>query len=103
MVLWAISKSLLSRSRSVMSCQGASTYRTIGKGYGDRTNVLLPLPETGLLSFDLLGEALPELLLFLLEFGVIELLDLPLAELASLHLLLPVVLVVQFLRRRDEV
>ena len=61
--------------------------------------MLLPLPETSLLSFDLLGEALPELLLFLLEFGIVELLDLPLAELASLHLLLPVVLVVQCFRR----
>lgn len=68
-----------------------------------RTDVLLPLPETRLFSLDLLGEALPELLFLLLELGVVQLLDLGLAELPGLHLLLTVVLVVQILRRGDEV
>lgn len=67
------------------------------------THMLFPLPEAGLLGLDLLGELLPELLLLLLELGVVELLDLGLAELARLHLCLPVVLVVELLRRRDEV
>ena len=65
--------------------------------------MLFPLPEPGLLGLDLLREFLPECLLLLLEFGVVELLDLGLAKLASLHLLLPVVLVVELLRGRDEV
>jgi len=65
--------------------------------------MLLPLAETALLRLDLLGEALAQLLLLVLEFGVVALLDLGLAELARLHLLLPVVLVVRLLRRRDEV
>lgn len=65
--------------------------------------MLFPLPETRFFSLDLLGEAFPELLLFLFELGVVQLLDLGLAELAGLHLLLTVVLVVEILRRRDEV
>lgn len=55
--------------------------------------MLLPLPETSLLGLDLLGESLPQRLLLLLELGVVELLDLGLAVLPSLHLLLTVVLV----------
>lgn len=65
--------------------------------------MLLPLAETGFLGLDLLSEALAESLFLLLELGVVELLDLRLAELARLHLLLAVVLVVQLLRRRYEV
>ena len=65
--------------------------------------MLLPLPEPRLLGLDLLREALAKRLLFLLELGVVELLHLRLAELARLHLLLPVVLVVQLLSRGDQV
>lgn len=65
--------------------------------------MLFPLPEPSLLRLNLLSELLPERLLLLLELGVIELLDLGFAELARLHLLLPVVLIVQLLRRRDQV
>lgn len=68
-----------------------------------RADMLLPLPETRFFSLDLLGEALPELFLLLLELGVVQLLDLRLAELPGLHLLLAVVFVVQVLRRGDEV
>lgn len=62
-----------------------------------KTYVLLPLPEPRLLRLDLLGELLPQLLLLLLEFGVVQLLDLGLAEFARLHLCLPVVLVMKLL------
>ena len=65
--------------------------------------MLLPLPEPGLLRLDLLGEALPESLLLLLELGVLELAGLLLARLAHLHLRVAVVLVVELLSRRDEV
>lgn len=65
--------------------------------------MLLPLPEAGLLRLDLLREALPELLLFLLELGVVELLDLAFAILARLHLLLAVVLVVRLFGGGDKV
>ena len=67
------------------------------------THMLLPLPEAGLLRLDLLGEALAERLLLLLELGVLELARFLLPKLAHLHLRLPVVLVVHVLRRRDEV
>ena len=67
------------------------------------TYMLFPLSETGLLGLDLLGEALPELFLFLLEFGVVHLLDLWLSKLPRLHLLLSVVLVVELFGRRDQV
>lgn len=67
------------------------------------TNMLFPLPEARLLSLDLLGETLPELFFFLLELGVVQLLDLGLAELAGLHLLLAVVLVVEIFRGGNEV
>lgn len=65
--------------------------------------MLLPLPEPGLLRLDLLGEALPERLLLLFELGVLELARLLLPGLAHLHLRVAVVLVVQLLRRRDQV
>lgn len=65
--------------------------------------MLLPLSESRLLSLDLLGESLPELLLLLLELGVVQFLDLGLAELAGLHLLLAVVFVMRIFRRRDKV
>jgi len=61
-----------------------------------RSYVLFPLPKASLFRLDLLREMLPEVLLFLLELRVVELLDFALAELASLHLLLPVVLIVRF-------
>lgn len=69
----------------------------------DSTYVLFPLSEPRFLGLDLLGEPLPELLFLLLELGVVELLHLGLAKLAGLHLLLAVVLIVQLLRRGDEV
>ena len=67
------------------------------------TYVLLPLPEARLLGLDLLREPFPERLLLLLELGVLELARLLLAGLAHLHLRVAVVLVVQLLRRRDQV
>lgn len=70
---------------------------------GGTTYMLLPLTEACLLSLNLLGEALAELLLFLLELGVLELARLLLAKLACLHLGLTVVLIVQFLRHRNQV
>ena len=60
--------------------------------------MLLPLPEPSLFGLDLLSEPPPELLLFLLELGVVEFLDLRLPELPRLHLLLTVILVVRILR-----
>ncbi|KAI3485853.1 hypothetical protein L1887_50651 [Cichorium endivia] len=65
--------------------------------------VLLPLSEARLLELDLLGEALAQHLLLLLELGVVELLHLGLAKLARLHLRLAVVLVVLLLGGVDEV
>lgn len=65
--------------------------------------MLFPLSEPSLLCLDLFGEALPELLFLLLELGVLELARLLLAWLASLHLCLAVVLVMELLGRRDEV
>lgn len=73
-----------------------------GKGASE-TYVLFPLPESGLLRLDLLCEPLAQALLFLLELRVVQLLDLGLAELASLHLLLAVVLVVQLLGSVDKI
>ena len=67
------------------------------------THVLFPLPEASLLRLDLLGEPPAELLLLLLELGVVELLHLALAILARLHLLLAVILVVTLLSSRDKV
>jgi hypothetical protein len=61
--------------------------------------MLLPLSEAGFLRLDLLREALAQLLLLVLELGVVALLDLGLAELARLHLLLAIVLVVRLLSR----
>lgn len=63
----------------------------------------LPLTEARLLELDLLCEAAAQGLLLLAVLWVVELLDLWLTELASLHLLLPVVLVVSFLCRGDQV
>ena len=65
--------------------------------------MLLPLPEPGLLTLDLLGEAFAKGFLFFFEFGVIRLLHSRLAELPSLHLLLTVVLIVDVFGRRDQV
>lgn len=65
--------------------------------------LLLPLSETLLFHLDLLGESLPELLLFLLELGVIKLSGSRLAELACLHLLCAVDLIVRLFGRVDQV
>ena len=65
--------------------------------------LLLPLPEALLLDLDLFCEALAESLLLLLELGVVELPWAGLAELASLHLLGAVSLVVQLLCCVDKV
>ena len=65
--------------------------------------LLLPLPETLLLDLDLLGKALAKGLLFLLVLGVVELAGPGLAKLAGLHLLGTVGLVVEFLRRVDQI
>lgn len=65
--------------------------------------VLFPLPEARFLRLDLLGEPLAKRLLLLLELGVLELAWLLLPKLAHLHLRLPVVLVVELLRRGDQI
>ena len=65
--------------------------------------LLLPLSEPLLLNLDLLGKALSQSLLLLLELGVVELSGTGLAELAGLHLLGAVRLVMQLLGRVDEV
>jgi len=65
--------------------------------------LLLPLTETLLLDLDLLGETLSESLLLFLELGVVELSGTSLAELAGLHLLSTVSLVVQLLGGVDKV
>lgn len=68
-----------------------------------RNKLLLPLPEPLLLDLDLLGEALAQRLLLLLELGVVELAGTGLAEFARLHLLRAVGLVVQLLGGVDEI
>jgi len=65
--------------------------------------LLFPLPEPSLLLLDLLGEPLPQILLLLLELGVIELPRTSLTELASLHLLRTVGLVVLLFGGVDQV
>lgn len=59
--------------------------------------LLLPLSETALLDLDLLGEPLAQGLFLLLELGVVQLAGSGLAELAGLHLLGAVGLVVGLL------
>lgn len=68
-----------------------------------KTYVLLPLAETSLLGLDLLRETLAQSLLLLLELRIIKLLNLPLPKLARLHLLLPIILIMNLLRSRDEI
>jgi hypothetical protein len=65
--------------------------------------LLLPLSETALLDLDLLGEPLAQVLLLLLELGIVQLAGSGLAELASLHLLGTVSLVVRLLGRVDKI
>lgn len=65
--------------------------------------LLLPLAETLLFNLDLLGEALAERLFLLLVLGVVELTRSGFAELASLHLLGTVCLVVQLFSCVDQV
>ena len=65
--------------------------------------MLLPLPEARFLGLDLFGELFPEGLLFLLELGVVGLLDASLAEFASLHLLQAIVLVMRILGCADQI
>lgn len=65
--------------------------------------LLLPLSESLLLDLDLLGEALAQSLLLLLELGVVQLSGAGLAELARLHLLSAVSLVMQLLGGVDEI
>ena len=72
-------------------------------GQASATHVLLPLPEPRFLGLHLFRDPLPKRLLLLLELGVLELARLLLPKLAHLHLRLPVVLVVQFFRRGDQV
>lgn len=65
--------------------------------------LLLPLAETLLLDLDLLGETLAQVLFLLLELGVVQLAWAGLAELAGLHLLGTVGLVVRLLGGVDKV
>lgn len=59
--------------------------------------LLLPLSESLLFDLDLFGETLAQSLFLLLELGVVQLAGTGLAELASLHLLSTVSLVMQLL------
>ena len=69
-----------------------------------RDELLLPLSESLLLDLDLLGESLLRRALFLfLELGVVQLSWSSLAELAGLHLLGAVCLVVRFFGGVDEI
>lgn len=68
-----------------------------------RDKLLLPLSEALLFDLNLLCEAFAESFLFLLKFRVIQLAGTGLAELASLHLLSTVRLVMQFLGGVDEI
>lgn len=68
-----------------------------------RNELLLPLSESLLLHLDLLGESLPQGLLFLLELGVVQLPGTSLAELPRLHLLCTVGFVVLFLGGMDQI
>lgn len=65
--------------------------------------LLLPGSESLLLNLDLLGKALPQSLLLFLELGVVQLARSCLAELASLHLLAAVSLVVVLFGGVDQV
>jgi hypothetical protein len=65
--------------------------------------MLFPLSEPSFFCLNLLREPLPELLFFLFEFGIVKLLDLGFPELPGLHLLLTIVFVMAFFRRRNEV
>ena len=101
MVLCAISRSLLRRSRSAINCIIRQNRQR--KNVGESTHMLLPLSESRFLRLDLLRELLPELLFLFLELGVVQLLDFGFAKLPCLHLLLTIVLVVKLLTCRDEV
>ena len=68
---------------------------------GDK--LLLPLAEALFLDLDLLGKALAQVLFLLLELGVVQLAWTGLAELAGLHLLGTVGLIVRFLGGVNEV
>lgn len=65
--------------------------------------LLLPLSESLLLDLDLFGETLAQGLLFLLEFGVVQLAGTSFAKLARLHLLGAVSLVVQLFGCVNEI
>lgn len=64
---------------------------------------LLPLAETVLFNFDLLGKSLPQALFLLLEFRVVELSWSGFAKLPGLHLLGSVGLVVRLLRGVNQI
>lgn len=57
------------------------------------------MPESGFLGLDLLSKLPAELFFFLLKLGIFESLDFRFTKLARLHLLLPIVFIVEFLRR----
>ena len=61
------------------------------------------MSKPGFFTLNLLGELSAQLFLLLLELGVLKSLDFWFAKLACLHLLLPVVFVVELLRCRDQV
>ena len=65
--------------------------------------MLFPLPEPGLLAFDLLGKTFAKGFFFLFEFGIIRFLHSRFTELSGLHLLLAVILIVNVLGCRDQI
>jgi len=82
---------------------GVGLFEVLVKAVTLGDKLLLPLSEALLLNLDLLGEPLPEHLLLLLELGVVELAGTGLAELARLHLLGAVGLVVELFGGVDQV
>ena len=86
-----------------MSCRVKDASAQQQRISGQYTDMLLPLPEPALFGLDLFREALPECLFLFLKLGVIDPLRLAVTRLAGLHLLLTIVLVVQFLGHGDEV
>ena len=79
------------------------TFEVLVQAVTFRDQLLLPLSEPLFLDLDLLGEALPENLLLLLELGVVQLSRSSLPKLPSLHLRRSIGLVVLLLGGVDEI
>ena len=82
---------------------GVTLFQVLVEAVALRDELLLPRPEALLLDLDLLREALPQSLFLLFELGIVQLPWAGFAELARLHLLRPVRLVVVLLGGVDKV